>query len=261
MIAREKAGIIKDGSLVISAPQVPEAMTMIEDVCAKKHSELIVVGENEYRWLPGRATLRGQHFELYGESFWIPLLGRHQVANAVTAWAALDGMEQRAGLSVPATARREGLRAARWPGRMEILGCDPYVIVDSAHNGDSAHKLQVALRDFFPGRRVVFVFGASGDHPFADALSELVPLAYRVYVTRSRHPRAASTETLAQMVSRLGRHAEITDSVAEAIETALASAHINDLICITGSIFTVADAREFWFERNGVSLPPIDPDT
>jgi dihydrofolate synthase / folylpolyglutamate synthase len=259
MIAREKAGIIRPGALVVSAPQVPEAMTMIEEICEGRHASLVVVGEEGYRWLEGRATLHGQSFELQGERFWIPLLGRHQIANAVTAWAAMDGLQQRAGLSVPVSARRQGLRTTTWPGRLEILGHHPYVVVDSAHNGDSANKLHVALRDFFPGRRLVLVFGASGDHPFADALSELLPGAHQVFVTRSRHPRAAAPEMLSQAVSRLGHNATVTSEVPQAIEAALANAQPNDLICITGSIFTVADAQEYWCQRTGQPMPSVDP--
>lgn len=260
LIAREKAGIIRPGALVVSAPQVPEAMTMIEEVCVGHNAQLTVVGEADYRWLPGRATLHGQSFEMQNERYWIPLLGRHQLANAVTALAAMDGVQQRAGLEVPLSARRAGLQATRWPGRLEILGRDPYVVVDSAHNGDSANKLQVALHDFFPGRRVILVFGASSDHPFADALAELLPAAKRVFVTRSRHPRAAAPEMLAETVSQLGRRAEITYSVPEAIQVALQNARPNDLVCITGSIFTVADGREFWCQYKGLPLPPTDPE-
>ncbi len=260
LIAREKAGIIRPGALVISAPQVPEAMTMIEEVCQGRRAELIVVGEEEYRWQPGRATLRGQFLELRGDRYWIPLLGRHQLANATTAWAAVDGMEQRAGLSVPLSARREGLRTTRWPGRLEILGHNPYVVVDSAHNGDSAHKLQAALQDFFPGHHVVLIFGASGDHPFDDALRELLPVAQQTFVTRSRHPRAAAPETLAQTVTGLGYQASIVLNVPGALDAALKVAGPNDLVCITGSIFTVADAREAWSEQNGLPLPPVDPE-
>jgi dihydrofolate synthase/folylpolyglutamate synthase len=260
LIAREKAGIIRPGALVISAPQVPEAMTMIEEVCQGRRAELVVVGEEEYRWQPGRATLRGQSFELHGERYWIPLLGRHQLANAVTAWAAIDGLERRAGLSVPLPARREGLQTTRWPGRLEILKHNPYLVVDSAHNGDSASKLQAALQDFFPGHRVILIFGASADHPFADALHELLPLAHETLVTRSRHPRAAAPEMLAQTVAALGYQASIVPHVPEALDVALKDASSNDLICVTGSIFTVADAREAWCRRNGLALPPLDPE-
>lgn len=259
LIAREKAGIIRPGALVVSAPQMPEAMTLIEEVCAGRRAELVVVGEGDYRWLRGHATMHGQWFELQGERYYIPLLGRHQIANAVTAWAAVDGMEQRAGLAVPHAARREGLRATEWPGRLEILNRQPYVIVDSAHNGDSAGKLRQALREFFPRRRVVLVFGASGDHPFQDALCELLPIAARTFVTRSRHPRAAAPEALLETVAQLGHQAVAITPVGEAIMAALQNSDTDDLICVTGSVFTVADAREFWFRHSGLPLPPIDP--
>lgn len=260
LIAREKAGIIRPGALVISSPQVPEAMTMIEEVCEGRRAELIVVGEEEYRWQPGRATLRGQSFELLGERYWIPLLGRHQLSNAVTAWAALDGLEQRAGLSVPPSARREGLKIAYWPGRFEILGHSPYLVVDSAHNGDSASKLRAAIQDFFPGHRVILIFGASSDHPYGDVLHELLPIADRTIVTRSRHPRAADPEILGQTAAGLGFQSSIIPDVPEALGVILGNADANDLICVTGSIFTVADAREAWYKRNGLPLPPIDPE-
>jgi dihydrofolate synthase/folylpolyglutamate synthase len=260
LIAREKAGIIRPGALVISAPQVPEAMTIIEEVCTGHRAELVAIGEDEYRWQPARATLHGQHFELHGERYWIPLLGRHQLSNAVTAWAAVDGLEQRAGLSVPLTARREGLRTTRWPGRLEILGHDPYIVVDSAHNGDSASKLRAALQDFFPGRRVILIFGASGDHPFADALRELLPVAHQIFVTRSRHPRAAAPGLLSQTVAALGYQSATALDVPRALDAALENAGPNDLVCVTGSIFTVADAQEAWCRRNGLPMPPLDPE-
>jgi dihydrofolate synthase/folylpolyglutamate synthase len=260
LIAREKAGIIRPGALVISAPQVPEAMTMIEEVCKGRHAQLIVVGEEDYRWQTGRATLRGQSFKLRGERYRIPLLGRHQLANAITALAATDGLEARAGLSVPVSARREGLQTTNWPGRLEILGDEPYVVVDSAHNGDSARKLREALQDFFPGHHVILVFGASADHPFEDALRELLQVADQTFITRSRHPRAAAPELLQQTIAALDRQSSIVPNVSQALDVALDHAEPKDLICITGSIFTVADAREAWFIRLGLPLPPLDPE-
>jgi dihydrofolate synthase/folylpolyglutamate synthase len=143
---------------------------------------------------------------------------------------------------------------------LEILGQEPFVVVDSAHNGDSANKLQAALRDFFPGHSVLLVFGASGDHPFDDSLRELLPLTQRVFVTRSRHPRAAAPEALAQTVADLGYKTAVVSNVPDALEAALKVARPDDLICVTGSIFTVVDAREAWLKRNGLPLPPLDPE-
>ncbi len=261
LIAREKAGIIRPGALVVSAPQVPEAMSMIEEVCEGRRAELVVVGEEDYRWQPGQMSLRGQAFELGGERYWIPLLGRHQLANATTALAALDALQRRAGLVVSLDARKQGLRDTCWPGRLEILGQHPYVIVDSAHNGDSANKLRLALEELFPGRGIVLVFGASGDHPFDHSLRELLPIANRAFVTRSQHPRAADPQVLADTAAQLGfgERVSVAPTVAEAVTTALGQAGPEDVICVTGSIFTVAEARADWFTRTGQPLPPTDP--
>jgi dihydrofolate synthase/folylpolyglutamate synthase len=118
----------------------------------------------------------------------------------------------------------------------------------------------LALQEFFPNHRPVFVFGASGDHPFEDALRELLPVAHQTLVTRSRHPRAAQPETLAQTIANLGYESSVTSSVSSALQTALQKVDSQDLICVTGSIFTVADARQAWREQNGLPLPPLDPE-
>jgi dihydrofolate synthase/folylpolyglutamate synthase len=161
---------------------------------------------------------------------------------------------------VPPSARREGLKNAYWPGRFEILGHSPYLIVDSAHNGDSASKLRAAVQDFFPGHRVILIFGASSDHPYGDVLQELLPIADETIVTRSRHPRAADPETISQTVTSLGFESSIISDVPEALGVILGNADANDLICVTGSIFTVSDARETWYKRNGLPMPPLDPE-
>ncbi len=259
LIAREKAGIIRPGALVVSAPQVPEAMTMIEEVCEGRRAELIVVGEEEYRWQPGHISLRGQSFEVGGQSYWIPLLGLHQLVNATNALAAVDALERRSGIRVPVAARRQGLRDTEWPGRLEVLSRRPYLVVDSAHNGDSALKLRLALAEIFPGRRATLVFGASHDHPFGESLQQLLPAARRVILTRSQHPRATPPETLAQAAAGLGFAAETAPTVREALALALDGADKEALICVTGSIFTVAEARVEWFVRAGLPLPPMDP--
>lgn len=260
LIAREKAGIIRPGALVVSAPQAPEAMTIIEETCEERHAQLVVVGEEPaWRWSPGRATLKGQVFYLKDQRYWLPLLGEHQVANAVTAMAAVEGLKQRTDLNVPPAAVVEGVRTVEWPGRLEILGRDPYVIVDSAMNGDSAEKLQQALNVYFPGRAIILVIGATADHEYKALMANLLPLSERVFITRSRHPRAATPQVLAETARTLGHEVKIVPTVVQALGAALAVAHPRDVICVTGSLFCVAEAREAWARRQGWPLPPTDP--
>ena len=260
LIAREKAGIIRPGALVVSSLQVPEAMTIIEEVCDERGATLVVVGDDPtWRWKLGRVTLQGQAFYIGNQAYWLPLLGTHQVTNAVTAMAAVTGLCQRTGLRVSPSAVLQGLRTVEWPGRFEILSRDPYVLIDSAMNGDSAANLRRTLNDYLPGREVILIIGATADHEYRALLKILLPLSERIILTRSRHPRAATPEKLAQTAADLGFKVTTQPDITAALDAALAMARPRDVVCVTGSLFCVADAREHWLRRCQLPLPPIDP--
>lgn len=259
LIAREKAGIIRPGALVISAPQADEAMQLIEEVCIGRRADLVVV-DRDWEWTVGPcAGLDGQSFTVDGQPYWLSLLGEHQVVNAVTALAAIEGFGKRSQLAAPAGAVKQGLAAVKWLGRLEILDFAPYLILDSAMNGDSAEKLVAALNHCFPGLKKTFIFGASADHPVRDMLAALAPESEQILTVASRHPRAAAPLKLAEVAANLGGRATAISNVEAALEQALAVVGRDGLICVTGSLFLVADVREIWLRRNGQLLPPIDP--
>jgi dihydrofolate synthase/folylpolyglutamate synthase len=178
------------------------------------------------------------------------LLGVFQRENARLATAAAL-LRRDQGLPIQDPAIGEGLASARWPGRMEIVAGQPPIVLDGAHNGDSAHKLNESLDQLFPGRRRVFVLGVTQGHSVEHIMAELVPTAGALVLTRSRHPRALTDlEALAARAEPLLRREAgagpllIADDVPEALERARALAAQDDLICVTGSLFVVAAARE-----------------
>jgi dihydrofolate synthase/folylpolyglutamate synthase len=177
--------------------------------------------------------------------------------NAATAVATLDVLRQR-GFEVPTEAVHDGLRQARWPGRMEILSRDPLVITDCAHNPYSAQVLADALREWFPERRWTLIFGASADKDIAGVLEALLPISSYVIVTRSDHPRALAPVKLADIVADLGGGAEISVGVEKALQHGLAAASPHDGVLVTGSIFLVADAIEAWAEHVDAPKPEND---
>lgn len=261
LIAREKAGIIRPGATVVSAPQVPEAMSSIEEICQEREARLVVVGDRpDWQWQIGRVNFKGQAFYLNGHSYWLPLLGAHQVTNAVTAIATVAALSEQAGLSVSPGAVVEGVNTVKWPGRLEILGHDPYVVIDSAMNGDSAKNLNQAIQDYFPGRDIILIIGATADHEYTALLKNLLPIASKIILTQSYHPRAAKPQLLAQVAAGLGFETTIEPTVEGALHTALADAGSRDVICVTGSLFCVASAREIWLRQHNLPLPPIDPE-
>jgi dihydrofolate synthase/folylpolyglutamate synthase len=262
LIAGEKLGIVKPGVPVVSAPQSAEALAVIEETCSHRGAPLTLVSR-DWRWELDAANLDGQAFALVGgqrviDELWIPLLGQHQVVNAATAVAALS-LLRRAGIDLSQTAIRDGLRAVHWPGRLEILGQAPLVVADGAHNGDSAQKLVAALRDHCDYRRLVVVWGASADHATPELMEALLSGADRAIAIRSRHPRAADPSWLQARAAELGFCLEVKETVAQALTVALDDAETEDLICCTGSVFVAAEAREAWFARQGMALPPSDP--
>jgi dihydrofolate synthase/folylpolyglutamate synthase len=265
LIAREKAGIIKDNALVVSAPQVPEAMAVIEEVCREKDAELTVIGR-DWTWEAGEANLEGQWFRVSSSGFrvssyelWIPLLGRHQLNNATVVVAAVEKLRQ-GGINIPEASITEGLRRVSWPGRLEILGREPWMVVDGAHNGDSAKKLVAAVRELFPHhRKLILVFGALLGHSVPDMLDALLPAAAdEVILTHTNRIRAVATSDLLREVRVRHRQAQTTETVAEALEQALALASPSDLICATGSLSIVAEMREAWIEKQGAEMPERD---
>jgi dihydrofolate synthase/folylpolyglutamate synthase len=258
LIAREKAGIIRPGALVISSPQYDEALHMIEQVCQERQARLVLVGR-DWHWADDGFNLEGQTFQVCDEMYHLPLLGEHQIVNAVTAMAAISGLTERTGLAVPLPAIKAGLAQVQWLGRLEILSRSPGLIVDSAMNGDSAEKLVQALQRHYPQHRYTFIFGASSDHPITDMLQALLPQATRMLVTASRHPRAAAPEFLVMAAASLGYSVIPVADITAALEMALHQAQPNELICVTGSLFLVAAAREAWLQRQNLPLPPLDP--
>lgn len=255
-IAGEKAGIIKEGIPVVVAPQKVEAFQVIERTALQKSSPLVVVGK-DYQYRLNSFSLDGQNFSVWhtapqakGEmiDLMIPLLGRHQVENAATAFAVLQTVNQ-IGLPVSLAAIRQGFAEVSWPGRFEVLQREPVVLVDSAHNRDSAQRLKVALQDYFPGKSTILVFGASEDKDIRGMLSELLPGAKRMVITRSFHPRAADPHELQKIAETFQCPTIIGSSVEEALQRALKLVDDDSIVLVTGSIFMAAEARHSWYNH------------
>jgi dihydrofolate synthase/folylpolyglutamate synthase len=267
-IAGEKGGIIKNGVPVILAPQKDEARLTIEKIADERNAPLVQVGrdflfepishslENQTLlvWSPSEEPLSNADSEsreiIESESnrLTIPLLGYHQIENAATAYTALM-IARQCGLEVDDAAIRTGFANVDWPGRFEMLRHSPPVILDSAHNQDSALKLRLTLDEYFPGQPVVLVFGVSEDKNIEGMLDELMPRVKQVIVTRSYHPRAMEPEELEKFVQRFGKPIKVVPAVEDALDEAVQMAGGDSMVLVTGSIFVAAGARHTWYNR------------
>jgi dihydrofolate synthase/folylpolyglutamate synthase len=261
-IAAEKAGIIKPGVPIISAPQHPEAAEVIARTAQERNAPLIIVGQ-DWQWQSLQVSHKGQTFKAWqgddgsnAATYVLPLLGRHQQVNAVTALATVAQMRHQ-GVDIPHAAARDGLASVRWPGRLEVLGQHPWVIVDGAHNDDSMQKLRAALAELFPHKKLTLIVGMSGDKDIDGMLDAILPAADHILVTQAHHPRAADSQQLVQAIEERDRRAQIVP-IDAALQQALSIAQRDDLVCATGSLFVVAELRAAWFRQECHPLPPSD---
>jgi len=243
-IAAEKAGIIKPDSVVVLSPQVDEVAQVIEKTCKSRRARLVRVG-SDVTWHGSSFDLDRQLFQVKGRlgsyKLSIPLLGRYQLDNAATAVAALEVLAEK-GFNISRDSITDGLARVSWPGRLQILSRHPLIVVDGAHNPDSARRLKQSLEQYFDFDQAILVMGASSDKDIAGIVSELVSVFDKVIVTRSRHPRAMAAASIVAEFRRHGVETQMVDDVPTALSLALAGDR--DLICVAGSLFVVGEAIE-----------------
>jgi len=256
-IATEKAGIIKHGSVVVTSPQADEADTVIGETCLERQAKLIRVGV-DVTWRELGYDSYRQSLEVEGRlgsyQLTIPLLGQYQLENATTAIAALEVLIEK-GFHISCESIVEGMAGVSWPGRLQVLRRNPTVVVDGAHNADSAFvdgahnadsasRLKEALERYFDFERAILIIGVSSDKDLSGVVSELKPLFNEVIATHSIHPRAMPTANVVTECRRHGVNALATEHISDALPLALSRAGEKDLICVTGSLFVVAGAIE-----------------
>lgn len=243
-LAAEKAGIIKGHTPVICGEVKPQPLGVIEKAAKGRNAPLYEIGK-DFRLTEERGALnyRGIDGDTDIKGLRLGLAGPHQRENAACALAAIEVLK-RGGWAVPISAIRTGLKAVKWPGRIEVIGRRPLVIIDSAHNPAGAATLSNALGGF-KYRRLILVMGIMADKDIDGILSELLPLADSVIFTAPATERAASPDLLCRKARRYSKDIRTARSVKEACKTALDEAALADAVCVTGSIFTVGEARRY----------------
>lgn len=246
-IAKDKSGIIKEGTTAILAPQHdPEVVEVVAERCAAVGASLVNVAE-EYRYDVLEKFPFGQSFRLTGphgtREMRTPMLGEHLVQNAATAVAAAEAIRAR-GYSLSEQAIIDGIAFTRVPGRLEVVGQKPLIVADGAHNGESAEALAKALHDYFEWKRCFLILGCNSDKDAREIAMKLARFSQLIICTGFQNPRAMDPFAMVQEVGFLGPAAVAEETVSGALDVALSHAKEDDLICITGSLYLVAEARE-----------------
>ncbi|HEU5198730.1 MAG TPA: folylpolyglutamate synthase/dihydrofolate synthase family protein [Ktedonobacterales bacterium] len=262
-IAGEKAGIIKPGVPVVCSAQAPEAVAVINRRCEERGAPLLRVGPEhtpdcQYTYQDEGADDKRQWFTITTPSqsyrhLELSLLGAHQLENATAATAVVETLRAQ-GLPVDEMAIRQGLRSARWPGRLQVVRRQPLLVVDGAHNADSFARLFAALRRHFVFGRLLLVLGTMADKDVSGIAAEIVHAGVnQVVVTGAAHPRAAAPDMLAAaLASARQREITICADVAAALRLALGEAGASDLVCVAGSLYLAGEVLR-WAEKEQAS--------
>ncbi len=261
-IAAEKAGILTAGTLVavMGAQRSEPAAKVVREHAADVPVPLIDVAR-AYRWQPAGTDLLqregapdslGQWFRLHridvaGNSidaglFLTGLLGLHQIENAATSIAVFDALREQC-LKIDDAAVHTGLATVAWPARMEIVGREPWWLIDCAHNEESIERVIESLPLYFDYQRTVFVLGVLGDKDLQGMAAHLRVAADAIVVTRPEHPRALAVEETAVAFESWDGVLHVASDVESALQAARDLAGPDDLVCVLGSLFTAAEAR------------------
>ncbi len=259
-IAREKGGIIKPGVPLICSAQAPEAVAALASICAERSAPLLRVGpagtpDCAYQYQPLAAERDRQWGTVQTPSrtyrdLELRLLGAHQLENATAAIAAAEQL-QHARAPIDEAAIRQGLHTVNWPGRLQVVGRQPWVVVDGAHNADSFAKLLAALRRHFSFERLLLVVGIMADKDLAGIVAEIAQAnVAQVFVTPLDHPRSAQPDRIASLLKALAPQVSLSLHIdsADALTVASAVAGPRDLLCVAGSVALAGEALR-WFQR------------
>jgi dihydrofolate synthase/folylpolyglutamate synthase len=247
-IAGEKGGIIKPGVDLVTGVTQLKIVEMLKAICEEKQAPFWRVGRDI------RYRTKGLVLDYYGldkeyKALEVGLLGRHQHRNAVLALAVIELLERK-GFSFKEGALRQGLKHPHWPGRMQVVSKDPLVILDGAHNPAAVRHLADSVRRHFPHRRLILVLGVMGDKDIGKIVQNIVPIADHVIYTRPEYHRAANPDDLMAEAAPWRKPGEVQPTVSRALQKARQMADPQDMILVTGSLFTVGEA-----------LSDVDPET
>ena len=246
-IAWQKGGIAKPGSRLVIAAQQEEAMEVVRQICRQEDCAFCVADPKRMQLLS--STLKGQRVldEHFGELL-IPLAGGHQIKNAANVLCTVEQLVQR-GWKIPTEAVRDGLAAAKWSARFELLDESPYFILDGGHNPQCVQAAMDALEQFFPGKKAVILTGMMQDKDTEQMLEQMAEHAACFVCLHPDSPRALSAEQLAQQVKeRFGLPVFCCESIAQGVALAREKAGSDGLVCALGSLYLAAEVRA-QFER------------
>ncbi|MCI8728977.1 MAG: bifunctional folylpolyglutamate synthase/dihydrofolate synthase [Clostridia bacterium] len=231
-IAEEKAGIIKENSIVISVKQEGDVEKVLWETAKEKKSAIYFASKGEFMG----GDVNGQVISYKGREFPTKLIGEHQLENLPLAIEVLRTLKRMGYSKIGDLGVKEGIESATWNARCEVIGKDPIFIIDGAHNERASAMLSLTLKRYFPDKRLIFIMGIFKDKDVRQIVENTVDLASEVITFDWEHERKLGGEKLKEIVSQYMDNAHFMKNAREAVKYALESADSNSVIVAFGSL-------------------------
>ncbi|AGX43733.1 bifunctional folylpolyglutamate synthase/dihydrofolate synthase [Clostridium saccharobutylicum] len=247
-IAKEKAGIIKEGVPVVLYPQEKEVEEIILNIAKEKKSKVYLVDKNSGRLMDIDYENAYQKVQIkcnrniYNVDF--PLLGEHQILNLSVALNTIEVLSNINNIDLDKKIIEESLRDVKWIGRLEVLGKKPLIVIDGAHNIDGIRALRKNVEKYFKYDNMYLLLGILADKQVEEMIKEITPLAEKVYALTPHSERAELSEDLKNEILKYNSNTIALESYEEALKIALSESKEEDLILVSGSLYMIGDMRK-----------------
>ncbi len=242
-IAYEKAGIIKNGVPVVSAVYPTEAKDVIKSVAEKNNSKFIDVTKNEYDIIT--ENIHESKYFMDGSNLSISMGGKHQIINSITAYKTIANLNDRNVVDVSKKQIKEGLIKAKQPGRIEVFGDKPKIILDGAHNTDGIFALSKTIRKNYMSDKILIIVGVLKDKSYDEMMGELALLTDEFIVTEPQNDRKLNSVILSEAIEAHGAKCLIEPNPKDAFERAMEIKDDYDVIVFAGSLYLIGEIRGF----------------
>lgn len=247
-IAKEKYGIIKYGTRVISLEQ-NEIKTLLLKECKAKNAEASFVNPNQIKEESLESAY--QSFNYKGKLYSVKQAGTYQKENASIAIESVFELKKQGFDKISYDSIKNGLIQSQWRGRFEIVSKEPFLLVDGAHNEEAAVRLRESLEKYFPKQHFVFIFGTFRDKEYEKVLLQILPIAKKIYTVKAQGERGLGSDVLSDTVKKiLSKNADFVSQVYDcgmtrkALEKAW-NEDSNEKIIVCGSLSILKDVYNF----------------
>ena len=248
-IAFEKASIIKEHGTVFAIKEGKKVHEIIKEISQQKSADAQFLGEHfNVKKGAKRSSIQSINFRNQNVCFKnleLSLLGRFQANNAALALSACLHYGNKTGKEISEKSIRKGLKNTVWHGRMEVISSHPTMLLDIAHNPAAIKEMAKSVEELFEYKKVIVILGIMKDKQTEDILKKLSTFAGHFILVRPNHWRSENPVRLKKIISKYNASCEIIENIQKAIKKAKQTALPDDMVCITGSIFTVGEAKQY----------------